>query len=362
MPSHDRLVAHLVERGILGPEAVVDGELRVVDASRRHRNAQVRAGSSYLVKDGGDEGDALGTVAYEAAVYDRLAGLGPAVGAHVPRSFGYDAAARILVTELVVGAENAREHAMRTAGAAPAIARAIGDALGCLHAAAAERGTAGFGGALSRQPPDVFALAHPTLRILHNVSSGTAGLMRIVQQTPALADGLDALVAAWRPAMLIHGDPRWENWLVAAAADPPQVKLVDWEFAGVGDPAWDAGSVVCEYLAFWLRSTPFIPGTTIDQAVGHSDVSLEDVQHGIRAFWLAYVRRSRPSELDEELMLVSRFTAAKLVQFAAEQAHSESEVSAATGALLQLAANVFADPERAAHELLGIPSIAAVAA
>jgi hypothetical protein len=355
MTSHESLVDRLVARGLLDAEAVVDGEVRVLDASRRHRNARVHAGphASYVAKRGREAGDGAGTVAYEAAVYDVLSDLD---GPRIPRSFGCDPATGILVIELLPEAENVRQRAMRTRQVEPALAAAIGDALGRLHAAGAPRDAR-----LSRAVPDVVSLAHPTLGILHNASPATAGLMRTVQATPELAAGLDALAEKWRPLVLIHGDPRWENWLVESA-DEARVALVDWEFAGVGDPAWDVASAVCEYLTFWVRSAPAIPGTTIDQAVVHSDVSLDDAQTAIRALWLAYARRRLPPDLDAEVTVVTRHTAARLVQLAAEQTHFASEVTAPAGALLQLAANVFADPARAARELLGVPALAPVAA
>ena len=45
----------------------------------------------------------------------------------------------------------------------------------------------------------------------------------------------------------IHGDPDLENFLVA----PVGLVLIDWEYAGMGDPAWDLG-----YLALATEMTP----------------------------------------------------------------------------------------------------------
>jgi aminoglycoside phosphotransferase (APT) family kinase protein len=366
MLSHDSVVAHLVRRGLLADEDVVERELRVIDASRRNHNLRVlaAAGQSYLVKQGRRDGDGPGTVRYEAAVYEVLDRISGDAAAHVPRSFGCDARESILVLELIAEAENVRENVIRTGTAAGPIGAAIGDALGRVHARIENVAVPATGAMLVRRLPDVFAFTRPSLGMLYDTSAGNAALMRLVQHNRSLSDGLDALAEAWRPQILIHGDPRWENWLIERSDEgtPPRLVLIDWEFAGLGDPAWDVGSVLCEYLAYWVRSIPELPGTMPQRAMQHTDVPLERVQPVMRALWLAYARRRLPADLDEELTLVTRFAAAKLVQFAAEQAHTAASLTASTGALLQLAANIFADPACAARELVGVPSAAGVAA
>jgi hypothetical protein len=74
----------------------------------------------------------------------------------------------------------------------------------------------------------------------------------------------------------------------------------------------------------------------------------------MRALWRAYVRYRQPHQLQYELTFAVRFAAAKLIQLCGELMHHATELNATTGALLQLAANMFADPEQAAIDLLGI--------
>src|SRR3954454_1267674 len=93
------VVPYLVQRGLIAPQAIVDGDVRVVDASRRNRNFHVVAnqGSAYLVKQGRHGSQGLGTVAHEAAAYERLTWEDNLGGRPAPRSFGFDHEEAVLV-------------------------------------------------------------------------------------------------------------------------------------------------------------------------------------------------------------------------------------------------------------------------
>ena len=46
----------------------------------------------------------------------------------------------------------------------------------------------------------------------------------------------------WRAETFIHNDVKWDNFLVYARAGSrrlTQMKIIDWELANFGDPAWD---------------------------------------------------------------------------------------------------------------------------
>src|SRR5207253_1736781 len=125
---------YLIARGLLAPAAVVAGDCAIRDASRRHANWEVRtaSGPAYLLKQGGGPARAA-DIAREAAVYDYLR-AGP-VGARLrrllPAVAAYDAAAGVLVLELVRGAVAFGGSRSRPTAQGPA--RALGAALGRLH-------------------------------------------------------------------------------------------------------------------------------------------------------------------------------------------------------------------------------------
>lgn len=67
-----------------------------------------------------------------------------------------------------------------------------------------------------------------------------AGHARVARLRAAAERVRDQLVG---PACPCHGDPGPANWLLPANAGP---MLVDWEFSGMADPAWDVAVVALE--------------------------------------------------------------------------------------------------------------------
>ncbi|MBM3549161.1 MAG: hypothetical protein FJX54_19655 [Alphaproteobacteria bacterium] len=81
---------------------------------------------------------------------------------------------------------------------------------------------------------------------LDRLRAGLANPVGSSRLYDALGRAQAELAAQVTPAP-IHGDPDLENFLVA----PAGLVLIDWEYAGMGDPAWDLG-----YLAHATDMTP----------------------------------------------------------------------------------------------------------
>jgi hypothetical protein len=364
MISRNEVAGHLMVRGLLSAEAIVDGRVRVVDASRRNYNCQVISdgGPSYFVKQQGSHSTLVsgmaGTVAYEAAVLSLLhtSAHDRKLNQYLPRLIDYDAISGALVLESIPNAENLRHYHVRIGRIPVWAAEAIGKALGTLHAHGARLRLTSTA-TLSEHKPEVFSLNPPTLELLRATSAGNTALIAFIQRFPQLGAMVQVVGRSWRADQLIHGDPRWDNWLLRRAnGRRPRLTLVDWELASMGDPGWDVGSVFGEYLASWILSIPSLPGVPLDRAVLHATCTLEQVQPAMRRFWEEY---SRARGLDPagtlgrtELLRALCFTAAKLIHVGSELMHRAHELTSSVGALLQVASNLLADPEEAAAQLV----------
>jgi hypothetical protein len=363
--EHHQVIPYLIERGLIAPSMAVDGGVRVVSSARRNRNYHVSVvgGPSFLVKQGVRPGDGPGTVALEARVLAGLRALPAAtgIGDRIPRTACFDADRGILTLALVAEAENLRVRHLRLGRISTRVAGSIGETLGLLHGVGDAAGAYPGFEALPVAIPDVFALTCPPVEVLHGTSAAAHAYIATVQRVAGLADPLDSLAAGYRKTTLIHGDPRWDNWLVVARKGRARlpVMLVDWEFSARGDPAWDIGSALGEYLGAWVLSIPALPGASLDEAHHLSRLPLDRLQPAMRVLWSEYVHRAHPSDTSAELLLAVQFAAAKLVQLGCEQMHRATELTPTAGALLQLAANMFADPPRAAEYLLGVEPAAA---
>ncbi len=68
-----------------------------------------------------------------------------------------------------------------------------------------------------------------------------------------LAGHLAELHESWQPRSLIHFDLRDDNILFVPSGDAGLVRLIDWEFAGIGDPHYDLGYIVAQFIQNAIR-------------------------------------------------------------------------------------------------------------
>jgi hypothetical protein len=360
------VVRYLLDRGLLDVTSIVDGDLVVLDATRRNRNVKVfrSDGPSYLVKEGIDA-DGRATVAHEAAVYDLLgrSSEGNGIARHLPRVFEFEPEAGTLVLELFDRASDLRTYHSRLARFPVGLGADLGRGLAHLHRIP-------LGGAGTVTDPEgqmvgpawTLFMHRPALRRFWDMSAASIALTRIVQQFDQLCAMLDDLIAGWRVETLVHNDLKAENCVVLTEKrGRGRVKLVDWEFAGPGDPYWDVGSVFGSYLSSWLYSVPILGSEFDDRSLALAGLPLERMQPAIRSFWFSYVaeRGVAVDEVATGLVRAVRYSGARLLQTAYEQTQSSQQLHSNVVGILQLAANVMARPWEACGGLLGIPLPAA---
>ena len=114
-----------------------------------------------------------------------------------------------------------------------AACRALGRTLGALH-----RGTTGLPLPPARQPVVLAALTAE-----YPASGPVAEHIALLRADPLLTDAAATVVGPVAGCLVNH-DMKWDNVVVSA----DRVVLVDWEMAGLGDPAWDLGCLLAEHL------------------------------------------------------------------------------------------------------------------
>ncbi len=361
--SHAAVVASLLSHGLLEERSIVDGDVAVVDASRRNENFKVVRGhgASYFVKRGVGA-DRRDTVAHEAAVYEWLESsptLAP-ISTFLPRRHAYDRDSCTLVLDLVGDGGSLAELHRRRRRFGVATGTALGRALGTLHRITA---TASPGEQhrcrVRSHIPALLRLHHPTLDAFTWMSHAAIETIKLVQQSAHLHEHLDRLSDDWREDAMIHGDPRWDNWVIAsggAERTGVELKLVDWEMAGIGDPCWDVGVVLGEYVASWLLASPLVQGLEPAAVVALAPFPLERIRPASRAVWRSYTTTMRldAAEADTWCIRTVRYAAAWLVQTAYERMLKTSTLTEDAIYLLQVSTNILDDPIDAAGTLFGL--------
>jgi hypothetical protein len=342
--------------------------LTVVSAARRNRNLQVRVrgGQGCLVKQP-DDPTAGGhhTLRSEAAFYAFCAQEPAAAGmaAVIPRLLFCDPDQAVLAVELFDAAMPLWHHFWtHDDGPFPVgIASALGRALATVHRLFRLPGL-GEDPRLSwlgRQSPWVMRVHKPSPELLATLSPANYRTLLILQTQERLSERLDRLWKQWRVETVIHNDVKSDN---ALALPSGEVRLVDWEMVQLGDPAWDLAGALQDLLIFWVSSMPAGGGLTHEEMIAEGRYPLATVQGAMRALWAGYRAGAGlgPAEAGDLLSRSVVFSGARLIQSAYEMAYGASVLPATSVLLLQISANLLADPGLAQVQLYGIPGGVAI--
>jgi Ser/Thr protein kinase RdoA (MazF antagonist) len=345
------VAGYLIERGLLDAASVVDGKVVVRDASSRNRNFIVerRDGPGVVLKQGVGA-LAAATVAHEARVYESLTASGDGMSAWLAPFHGYDAERGVLALGLVPDGRDLRAHQLRTRRFSAELGASLGRALGTLHRKTALPQPSTD----QRSAPWALTVHRPDLSLFRDASAAAIELIKTVQRAPGFADELDALRDGWRATSLVHNDVKWDNCIVYARGSTARargLKLIDWEAAAHGDPAWDIGSALSHYLSFWLFSIPITGAAPPASWPRLAEHPLERMQPAMRGCWDAYAKSCGAAD---ELERTVRYAAARLVQTAFEAAQMSDQLTSGLVLHLQLALNMLRRPREAAIHVLGL--------
>jgi Phosphotransferase enzyme family len=357
MLTEHHVVRYLLSRSLLSSRCVVDGNVAILDNSRRNRNYRIISPDGcYLLKQAVGS-DRIETLSREATIYQQFfsGSQENGIARHLPKFCAYDLEEHILIVELIQDAETLREQQQRLGRASRHTAKKAAQALAALH---------GTKLTLREKPAtplaSVLSLHQPSLASYRSVSRAGLQLVEIIQRQKRLNKQLDRLRDEWQPSGFIHGDIRAENFLIPVPLSRGKrpVKIVDFEFAGAGDAAWDVGSLFSEYLSFWLFSFPLMTASRLDRFIHLAACPLDKIQPSLRSFWIQYARcmTLEDSKSDQFLLRAVKFAALRLFVMAFEMAPALSAVNTYILSLVQVGMNIMAQPEKAAAELFGIAS------
>jgi hypothetical protein len=347
------ILHHLLRLQMTTLQRVVDGELRVTEASRRNRAMMIHDadGPGWFVKQGGERerGRRLDT---EAACY-KLAAAQPALRELMPEWLAYDEGNQILVVRLIDAAEPLNLFHLRTRTFPTSLGRTLGHGLATCHV---EMGKGlRFGSSplpLQRQLPWILRPGQLDRYGSVDQSPAQAKVVDLAQRLPELAAHLERLANGWQPNGVIHGDIKCDNCLVVGAAQ--RIALVDWEMADGGHLAWDVGGMIQSYLWHWISSMQVLPGMAMDEAVSTAALSIDEICCFLAAFWHAYQETLDlpPPSRRRFVELSMQYAGARMIQTAFEALDENAMLEARSVLLLQSAANLMASPAQAVEWLL----------
>ena len=354
--SDRSVVPYLLERGLLDSRSVVDGEISVFNVSRRNVCFRVTTscGPHYFVKQG-IGAERADSVEREAEFLAHATGL---LERYLPVVRDWNQSRRILVLDLIPEARSLADHHRRIGRASVDAARQVGRAVRDLHRCHVDASSTIHEKLATQHPPGVFTIHWPNLRVFDDMSGSGLKIVKIVQAAPDLCATLDGLLQHWQPTSVIHADVKWDNVVlnpVPGGRHRFRAQIVDWEMVRLGDPLWDVGSFLSQYLDAWIA---FMPATarSPQEQVRSAGIPLSTLQPATRAFWESYSTETiaRPAERAAAIEMLMKYVAARLIQFAVEAEQKSAVLSATSVLRLQVAQNITQRPLAAATSLLGL--------
>jgi len=363
--SLKNVAPYLMECGLIRPDVIVDGDLMIVETPRRNLNFKIvrKRGPGYFVKqiqvwnpqisaEMQREATCYWLPQHEA-VFAPLADL-------VPKYAHYNPTRCILITELLPDGESVSDYHRRLGRFPVDLAEALARLLVRYHHLAdGELSNHKQLASFPRAVPWILSLAQQNPGQFTDLSMGNVQLIGVMQQYPDFQHALDDLRNQWQKTSLIHGDMKWDNCLVQAPAspsDPPRLRLVDWELADVGDPAWDVGAIFQSYLSFWILSINMPVGVPPAQSLHLAQYPIESMQPAIRRFWETYRDASGlvGPAATAYLELSVKYAAARMIQTVYEYMQRAPQLTPNALCLLQVSLNILHQPQEAIRDLLAL--------
>ena len=196
---------------------------------------------------------------------------------------------------------------------------------------------------------------------------------RLYQRYDSLHQAMVEVSQSFTPCCLTHNDLNLQNILAEISAKPqghpssnseavtdqikpnPGVRIIDWEFVRWGDPAFDLGMVLANYLKLWLGSLIISDAISIETALRLATTPLEKLQPSLSALVTAYlgqfptILEARPDFLKQVIQFTGLILV-KRIQTKLEQLSSFDNVSICT---LQVAKTLLCKPEDSISMVFG---------
>jgi hypothetical protein len=304
----------------------------------------------------------------------------PAFGAKInnflPKILHFDPDRAILIVEFLTTHIDLNHYYTRENQFPVEIARSIGQLLATLHSQTFDRGEyqqflhdqfAGIEDAT--QPPTNPQMNNPASEIIQRLARITPIVFRLMpleclqffklyQRFPSLSQAISDLGNSIAPSCLVHNDLKINNILLDLSWESPTstiIKLIDWERADWGDPAFDLGCMLGSYLEIWLDGLTISNSLSINESLQLTATPLELLQPSLFSLVQSYLESfpaiaiARPDYLDR----VVQFAGLSLIQ-RIEITIDEDRIFGNRGIImLQVAKQLLCTPQAAMNTLFG---------
>jgi Phosphotransferase enzyme family len=205
-------------------------------------------------------------------------------------------------------------------------------------------------------------LEHLTPEIFGIVPDDGLKFYALYQRYDSLGAALVELGDAVRACCLTHNDLKLNNILLHHEWEQPEsqiVRIIDWERAAWGDPAFDLGTLIASYLQMWLGSLVVSKSLSIDESLSLAITPLDRIQPSIAALIQAYLQAFPDILVDRPdfLVRVIQFAGLGLIQGIQAGIEYQKMLGNIGIAQLQVAKSLLCRPERSMLTVFGVELI-----
>jgi Phosphotransferase enzyme family len=299
----------------------------------------------------------------------RLVGDFPGFGDHIkefiPELLHFDADNSILIVKFLTDYRDLYGYYSQENQFPIEIARLIGQLLGTIHSQTFER--AEYQQFLTDRPAQAAAfncigiidrLSRVTPQIFRSLPQECLQFYKLYQRFPSLSQAIADLGNSFTPSCLAHNDLKINNILLALdweASGSQLIRLIDWERANWGDPAFDLGCILGSYLELWLDGLIISTSLSINESLQLATTPLELIQPSLFALVQTYLANfpkiigSRPDYLDR----VIQFAGLSLIIRLETMVEDERVFGNQGIIILQVAKQLLCAPQAAMNTLFG---------
>jgi thiamine kinase-like enzyme len=295
--------------------------------------------------------------------------FGEKISGFLPNLLHFDSENSILVVEYLSDHRDLSDYYTQEHQFPMAIASSIGRLLATIHSQTFQHiEYQQFLRPVAAEPSDsqdkgyadeiVDRLSRITPQILRIMPQECLQFFKLYQRFPSLSQAIVELRTAIMPSCLVHNDLKINNILLDLnwqQSGSKIIRLIDWENANWGDPAFDLGCIFGSYLEIWLNGLSISNALSINESLQLATTPLELLQPSLSALKNSYLESfpaiidARPDYLDRAI----QFAGLSLIQ-RVEINVDEQRVFGNRGiVILQVAKQLICTPQLAMNTLFG---------
>jgi hypothetical protein len=204
----------------------------------------------------------------------------------------------------------------------------------------------------------IYRLSRLTPRVFQAMPLECLQFFKLYQRFPSLSQAIVELGNSIMPSCLVHNDLKINNILLNLNWEQPGsklIKLIDWERADWGDPAFDLGCILGSYLEIWLDGLAVGNSLSINESLQLAHTPLELLQPSLSILVRAYLDSFPAIEIErlDYLDRAIQFAGLALIQ-RIEITIDEDRIFGNRGILmLQVAKQLICTPQSAINTLFG---------